>query len=161
MKSVIQFLVVLMLSVMASVCITFAYHHFVIKSAIGDRVTYAANEVVEDYFHPLFTSDTEAVVFYDDFVDEVATDSIFTNMPRDVLINVARVVSKQKEVFDVKDIVEEYLRHYSTVYRHLRPDNIEPVPTEIQLSDTTRATIRSEDEEDTVINGKLYKVIHQ
>ena len=152
----------LLIAVIAAVCTTIVYNEIVVKPIVTETVETAVDQAIVDYDHPIFANQVEALLFYDQMVDRAATDSIFISMPPDVAQQIIHVVNGREHVFDVKDIVTEYLRHYSSVYQYLRPEDVPTAaPTEIQIDDTTRATIRSDNDRDTVINGILYRIVHE
>lgn len=160
MKKFIFALSVVLLAVIASVGSSIAYEKWIVQPETGTFVSQAVSDSFQDYFSPVFSSSEEAMIYYDQAVDEHATDSIFVNIPRDVATNIITVVAGQNQQFDVKDIVLEYLHRYMSVYQYLRDSTNTNAPTEIQIDQQTRAVLPEPDstQHDTVINGQIYNL---
>lgn len=162
MKKTIFALITVLMSVILSTLVNVAWTTYEVVPAFEEKVETTVDNAIMDYDHPLFTNQATAMMFFEKEVDRAATDSILRSIPRDVLEQIIHVVNGREHVFDTKDIITEYLRHYGTVYQYLRPEDVPTAaPTEIQIDDTTRATIRSDNDRDTVINGILYRIVHE
>lgn len=161
MKKFIFALSVVLLAVIASVGATAAYEKWIVQPETETNVSQVVSDSFQDYFSPVFSSVEEATIYYDQAVDEHATDSIFVNIPRDVATNIITVVAGQNQQFDVKDIVLEYLHRYRSVYQYLRDSTNTNAPAEIQIDQQTRAVLPDSDQcdqHDTVINGRIYNL---
>lgn len=130
---------------------------------------------IQDVINPVFSSVDDVMTYMDITADIKMIDSVFTSMPKEVIIKVTNVLLNRGDVASKKSIVLEYIAH-PDIYPFLgsdtkTPDTSPTASTEtkepvasIQLVNEGKTTVteapptrveeKSGNYKDTVIDGK-------
>lgn len=111
------------------------------------------NNVIAQVSNPVFTTVDEVLSYQSQKWDELFIDSVFSNIPPEILEIVAKVRLGRLQQVTKKELVIEYLQHHQDIYKYIATDSI-PLPPARAVDD-----ILSCDTADTVINGKPYKLL--
>lgn len=108
---------------------------------------------------PVFTTKGDVLGYYELEWNKRIVDSVFFNMPYNVLENVAAVVTARQPECSKKDIALEYLKN-SNIYKYLdepADDTPPDISTEAMLLNDS--TGPHDTQHDTIIDGVKYKKI--
>lgn len=155
-----QFLLASVGVVLLSVVSSLGVYNYVCEKEIssytkGTEYSVQIEDIIEQMTNPEF-KDVNAVVSYRKKQQVwYEIDSIFESIPYETLKTVSQVVIGRNGSAAKKDLVDEYEKNYSTVYRYIKADNV-PKDPPIQ-SGTIKVSLPTE--YDTIINGKAFKLI--
>lgn len=146
---------------LVTVAIGLAVQNYLIAPQTNeDAVVEIVDAELYDASHPVFNTAEDAIVYYDQTVNDRISDSIFASIPRETFVQVNKVVSGRLTVYGKQDILIEYLRNFAPVYQYLAPETEQDPPAEKQINENEKAVrvVPDSSERDTVINGVLYKI---
>ena len=154
-----SFLAISAIILCAIACTLIVQNYVIAPQTNEDAVIEIVDAELYDYSNPVFSTPEDALVYYDQTVDDRISDSIFASIPRDVFVKVNKVVSGRLTVYNKQDILIEYLRNFKPVYQYLDETKQDP-PAEKQINEYEKAVRITPDSSgrDTVINGVLYKI---
>lgn len=130
------------------------------KDAQKDSVQIA--KMFEQVNNPEMNTPESVYYLRTKMIEADVIDSIFLSIPPNVIVNVANVAIGNKGKVTKKDIVEEYMKNYEGIYRHLKlpplTGNPDPLPNSLS-PETIRVPLPPVIEVDTIINGHHVKLI--
>lgn len=123
-------------------------------------------KLFEQVNNPQMTTPESVYYLRTKMVEYNTIDSIFLSIQPSVLVNVANVAIGNKGSVTKKDIVEEYMKNYEGIYRHLMASDIvgslitspDSLPTPLK-PDSMNVPVPPLIEVDTIINGQHVKLI--
>lgn len=168
MKRLLYIILLIVGVVGLSVASSFGYNYYKDRNCpiltVKDATDSASFvKLSEQVTNPVMTTMENVCHLRTKMAENSMIDSIFLSIPPSILINVANVTIGNKKEVTKKDIVEEYMKNYDSIYRHLKlPDlsigNPDPLPTPL-APETIRVPLPPITEVDTVINGHHVKLI--
>lgn len=161
MKRLTYLLLVLAIGVVVGIVSYFGYKY--VKEQIprpsltedSVSVNVQVEELLEQVNNPKMTTPESVVEVRNRTIEQYTIDSVFLSMPTSVVINVANVVIGRQGNATKKDIVQEFMKNYDGIYKHLKaPD---PLPDPLK-PETIKVPIQII-EIDTIINGNHVKLL--
>lgn len=150
-----------------SVASSLGYNHYKerncpILTVKGATDSASMVKILEQVNNPVMTTMESVCHMRTKMVEYSTIDSAFLSIPPSILINVANVAIGNKGKVTKKDIVEEYMKNYEGIYRHLKlpplTGNPDPLPNSLS-PETIRVPLPPIIEVDTIINGHHVKLI--
>lgn len=155
--------VVLISAALSTVCMLVINDRLMSKQTTETHMWEIAETACSEFQNPKFLTADDAVAYYEYLVDSKITDSLIVSIPREEFNQIATVVIGKNGQCDKKDILMEYLTHHQLIYKYLQPQDSSG--DEITTIDGSKAVeVKSDTTNsngDTVINGKVYKILRE
>ena len=160
---------VVLLSIASSLGTYYAAEKFIQPSQEDTAFVHQiALQSIDEVLYPTFHNMNEMWTFHDRMAQDYVNDSIFANMPADVLTNITMVVLGRQGSATQADIVMEYRQHYGDIYQYLGNPNDPPISDQSSQQQQTTddnhrqsPTVgRAAGDTDTVIEGTRYRPVN-
>lgn len=141
---------VVLLSIVSSLGYNYYVDHQTNPLTEDNVINLNVQETVESFFNPQMTTAEEVYVLREQLAERERCTTEFLNIPDNVLPSIVKVVLGNKGSCTIKDIVDEFDKNYSHVYRHIA-----------QPAENDTIKLPPSVESDTLLNTKNLQLIKE